>query len=380
MRVKRGLLLSNVLIIEIFLISFNIASLVSDRTNARILKTMEAEPLFSLTAPSRLVKDEVSFPSVAELIKASNSDLNYVAKIEEEGTLMYSSRSGAYRYGPSIITYDDGSMDAWFSAPGNNSTEWDYISYRHYENGEWGAEKIVLKPNKNSKDRCSCCDPGVIYFNDYYYLAYTSTADYARKGMNNSAFVARSKNPQGPYEKWNGKGWGGNPEPIIAYEDDPNGWGIGEVSFVIKDNELYIYYTYFDTTGGSTMLAKANLSENWPTTIREIGMACPRRTNDSIDVVYCEQLDNFLAFAIDNRMDQSSRLIVYESDDGKEFSKVGVKKDGIEDFAHNLGISKDVQGHISLDDDLIIGYAYGRYWGRWSAVFKNMDLIIRKDT
>ena len=128
------------------------------------------------------------------------------------------------------------------------------------------------------------------------------------------------------------------------------------------------------------MLAKANLSENWPTTIREIGMACPRRTNDSIDVVYCEQLDNFLAFAIDNRMDQSSRLIVYESDDGKEFSKVGVKKDGIEDFAHNLGISKDVQGHISLDDDLIIGYAYGRYWGRWSAVFKNMDLIIRKDT
>ena len=379
MRVKSSLLLSNILIIEILLISANLASMAADHKVDRTLKTMEADPLFSITAPSRLVKDEISFPTVSQLIRKDSSDLNYVAEIEEEGTLMYSSRSGAYRYGPSIITYEDGTMDAWFSAPGNNSTEWDYISYRHYENEQWGSEKIVLKPNKNSKDRCSCCDPGVIYFNDYYYLAYTSTDDYARKGMNNSAFVARSKNPQGPYEKWNGDGWGGNPQPIIAYEDDPNGWGIGEVSFVIKDEELYIYYTYFNTTGGSTMLAKANLSENWPKTIKEEGMACPRRNNDSIDVVYCDELDNFLAFAIDNRMDQSSKLIVYESDDGLEFSSVGSKKDGIEDYAHNLGISKDVQGHISLADDLIIGYAYGRSWGRWSAVFKNMELIIHRD-
>ena len=31
-------------------------------------------------------------------------------------------------------------------------------------------EKIVLKPTPGSKDQCSVCDPGVIYFNDYYYL------------------------------------------------------------------------------------------------------------------------------------------------------------------------------------------------------------------
>ena len=152
------------------------------------------------------------------------------------------------------------------------------------------------------------------------------------------------------------------------------------MSFVIKDNELYIYYTYFDTTGGSTNLAKASLSENWPMTIREEGVACPRRHNDSIDVVYCDELDNFLAFAIDYRMDQSSRLIVYESDDGTDFSSVGHKKEGIEDYAHNLGISKDPQGHISLADDLIIGYAYGRYWGRWSAVFKNLELDVHSDS
>ncbi len=380
MRVKRGQLLTYVLIIEIFMISFNIASIMIKNQDGKADSTMSAEPLFSIDVPATLVKDVVSFPTLSEMIEATHSDLTYVAKIEEEGTLMYSSRSGAYRYGPSIISNPDGTIDAWFSAPGNNSTEWDYISYRHYEDGKWGAEKIVLKPTRNSADRCSCCDPGVIYFNDYYYLAYTSTWDAKRKGMNNSAFVARSHDPEGPYEKWNGDGWGGNPIPIIEYEDDPNGWGIGEVSFVIKDNELYIYYTYFDTTGGSTRLAKARLSENWPNTIKEEGIACPRRHNDSIDVVYCDELNNFLAFAIDYRMDSASRLIVYESADGAEFSKVGTRKDGIEDYAHNLGISKDPQGHISLTDDLIIGYAYGRSWGRWSAVFKNMELDVRPDS
>ena len=322
------------------MISFNVASIMIKNQDGKADSTMSAEPLFSIDVPATLVKDVVSFPTLSEMIEATHSDLTYVAKIEEEGTLMYSSRSGAYRYGPSIISNPDGTIAAGCS-------------------GDGGAARKAF---------------------DYYYLAYTSTWDAKRKGMNNSAFVARSHDPEGPYEKWNGDGWGGNPKPIIEYEDDPNGWGIGEVSFVIKDNELYIYYTYFDTTGGSTRLAKARLSENWPNTIKEEGIACPRRHNDSIDVVYCDELNNFLAFAIDYRMDSASRLIVYESSDGAEFSKVGTRKDGIEDYAHNLGISKDPQGHISLTDDLIIGYAYGRSWGRWSAVFKNMELDVRPDS
>ena len=142
----------------------------------------------------------------------ADDSLNITIDTADEGKVIFRSSEGYYRYGPSIIEYEDGSYDAWFSAPGNSSTQWDWITYRHSDDGEnWSKEKTVLKPTAGSADQCSVCDPGVVFFDGYYYLAYTSTDDYRHKGTNNSAFVARSKKPQGPYEKWNGKGWGGKP-------------------------------------------------------------------------------------------------------------------------------------------------------------------------
>lgn len=295
-----------------------------------------------------------------------------VKATEDKRVMFYTNRSSAYRYGPSIMRHEDGSMDMWVSSPGNNKTQWDWIRYRHSADGvRWGGEYVVLYPSPGSADQCSVCDPGVIYFNGYYYLAYTSTHDYGRKGTNNSAFVARSKYPGGPYEKWNGSGWGGSPKPFIDYRDDPSGWGIGEVSFVIKDEQLYIYYTYFDTTGGYTNLAISNLDENWPLYLQDKGNVLGRTTQDSIDVVYVEEEDVFLAFSIENRMSDASRLTMYQSKDGAIFNKVGHTKSNINPFAHNMGISKDESGHIRLDDDHIVGYAYGPSWGRWSMVFQH---------
>lgn len=141
--------------------------------------------------------------------------------IDSTGWDIYTPRTTtefAYRYGPTIITNEDGSMDVWFSCTGSNeSEELDYFTHKHSEDGgkTWGEEKIVLSPTGLSKDRLSVCDPAAIYFNGYYYLGYTSTLD--KGGYANHGFVARSKNPDGPYEKWNDNGWGGSPEPIITY-------------------------------------------------------------------------------------------------------------------------------------------------------------------
>lgn len=302
-----------------------------------------------------------------------------VSALENRQVLFYTSRSSAYRYGPSIIKNEDGSYDAWFSSPGNNSSQWDWIRYRHSDDGvKWSNETVVLRPTPGSKDQCSVCDPGVIYFNGYYYLAYTSTSDYGYRGTNNSAFVARSKNPAGPYEKWNGNGWGGNPHPILEYKESPKGWGIGEVSFVIKDEQLYIYYTYFNTTGGYTALALADLSENWPNSIVDEGVACPRTNNDSLDVVYVEDEDLFLAFSIENRMTEYSKLMLFQSKDGKSFDVVDSSKSNMMNYAHNMGVAKDLQGHLKIDDDNLIGYAYGGYWGRWSLMMQRISLSVNK--
>ena len=294
----------------------------------------------------------------------------------DEGDIIFYSSEDYYRYGPSILKYEDGSMDAWFSSPGNNYSEWDYITYRHSEDGiNWSDEELVLRPTPGSKDQCSVCDPGVIYFDDWYYLAYTSTADSEGGGANNSAFVCRSRYPDGPFEKWDGEGWGGDPQPIIAYEGDPEGWGVGEISFVIKDEDLYIYFSTMDVSGGGTALYKADLVEDWPKTMRFKNDVLPRGHQDSLDVAYDDELEMFLAFSVDYRMSESSRIILYGSYDGKTFEDLDTEKNLIEDYAHNLGVAKDANGHIDTKEDLLIGYAYGEAWGRWNTRFQHMRVV-----
>ena len=311
-----------------------------------------------------------------ESTEEKKDSANYKITILDEGEIIYNYyQNVGYSYGPSIIKNEDGSYDAWFSSPGNSSTQWDWISYRHSEDGvSWSDPEIVLKPTPGSKDSCSVCDPGVIYFNGYYYIAYSSTNDANGGGFNNSAFVARSEYMTGPFEKWNGEGWGGEPEPIIKYEGDPKGWGIGEVSFVIANDDLYIYYSSIDLTGGCIELMKADLVENWPSTIRYKGIVCSRGYHDSVDVVFSEETNNFFAVSIDFRMSNTSKLLLLESEDGREFSEVDSQRKGIQEYAHNIGIAKDKEGHINSNDDILIGYAFGEGWGRWSTIMQTINI------
>ena len=46
-----------------------------------------------------------------------------------------------------------------------------------------------------------------------------------------------------------------------------------------------------------------------------------------------------------------------------------------EDYAHNLGVSKDGQGHIDSNEALILGYAYGQTWGRWNTLFQKIRIV-----
>lgn len=301
---------------------------------------------------------------------------------QDEGYDVYLPPQGAngYRYGPSIIYYDDGSMDMWCSRPGNNSTMWDYIAYRHSDDGiNWSAEKTVLTPTADSKDHYSCCDPGVIYFNGYYYLGYTSTSSSYNGGSNNSAFVARSANPDGPFEKWNGQGWGGDPEPIIVYDEDPEYWGAGELSFVLKDHILYCYCSWDNKDGNFTKVFLADDSENWPNTLKEQSNAIAHiKGEDSFDVAYIEELDRFIAISVAFRYTQSANIAVYNSSDGIVFESVDNVSKMIHPYLHNIGISKKIDGHIDRMDNLLIGYAYGfsdySTWGRWAMMLQPISL------
>lgn len=291
-------------------------------------------------------------------------------EIIDDGYDIYVPGRNGYRYGPSIMKYNDGTMSVWLASNGNNSTEWDYITYMHYDGQDWFDEHIVLKPTRGSRDHYSTCDPGVIYFDGYYYLGYTSTENAAHGGVENCGYVARSSNPDGPFEKWNGAGWGGNPQPIFIYDEFDEGWGAGEISFVVVDDKLYCYYTWISKDETSTKLAIATLEENWPATLQDKDVAIKRTgSQGSVDVVYVDEYNKFLALCIDGNFASNSCIAIYESDDGLLFKEIDKVK-GINKFAHNMGVSKSPSGHVSMNDNLLIGYAYSKgninIWGKWA--------------
>ncbi len=287
--------------------------------------------------------------------------------------------SFGYRYGPTILINADGSIDAYFAAPGAVG-EWDWIMYRHSPDGgeTWTDEKAILKPTPDSPDFYSCCDPGVVKIGSYYYLGYTSTTNEA--GVDNNVFVARSKNPDGPFEKWNGSGWGGRPVPIVDYTGDVSAFGAGEPSFVVKGDELYIYYTWKDVNINQTRVAVADATdENWPATMEHKGVAIDYKdymSADSADVKYVEDFGKFVAINTIERFTTSSFIGCFVSDDGITFRESCVVKENISHCCHNSGISSRPNGHIRLEDGVYLAYAYGDIWAYWSTRMNKVNLSL----
>ena len=312
----------------------------------------------------------------------TNSFLNVT--VLDEGMDIYTPTEGSgagYRYGPTVFSNADGSIDIFFAAPGICG-QWDWITYKHSPDGgtTWTDEKKVLGPTAGSEDAYSTCDPGVVKFGDYWYIGYTSTAD--SRGLFNHVYVARSKNINGPYEKWNGSGWGGNPKAIITFNGNADAWGAGEPSFIFLNEKLYIYYTWKDTAEDGSIVNETRVAvadaqdENWPLTIEKAGTAIkhPDSSCDSADVKYIEDYGKFIAVSTSQRFSEDSSLSVYESNDGYSFKKVNDLKTNIAHCCHNSGISSRTNGHIRLDDKKYICYAYGSDWGNWSTRLNEISI------
>ena len=335
-----------------------------------------------------------------------------------EGLTIYNTTGNFnYRYGPSIIVNDDGSIDAWFASPGSlvsGSGMADVFTWRHSTDGgqTWTAEKVVLTGSaKPAEDWWSVCDPGAACFDGYYYLAYTSTTNTSSssglQGLENNCYIARGTSPSGPWEKWNGTGWGGNPKPIVKYmdgsehNDGPAGkWGIGEPSIVVKDQTIYLYYTY--DAGGTPVTKVATAprgNANWPGSLSFHGTAVDKAalaasegvsadnpdtsgllgSYDSCDVKYVEDHGLFYAFHTSWRLTQLSRLSVWTSADGLTFTYLGDITGNVVKYAHNMGVSGDGLGHVNLSKPQYVSYAYRPVDqplgpnGRWSTYWSELS-------
>jgi hypothetical protein len=286
----------------------------------------------------------------------------------------------AYRYGPSIMLNPDGTMDAWFASPGgpgaDGQHQWDWIRHKRSADGghSWGPESVVLKPTEGSRDQQSVCDPGVIKLGDWYYLGVTAVEDPA--GNCNEVFVARSQAPEGPFEKWNGEGWGGAPQPIVAFRAPVDVWGAGEPSFVRKGDTLYIYYTIISRNAAGEGLNQTHVAcapaddPDWPGKITDLGLAFDRAEGeDSADVKYVEALDRFISLSTASRFSAESYLMLRESVDGVHWTPGRPLRESLVPWLHNCGLSGTPEGHFDPALSNVLGYAYskdgGVSWGFW---------------
>ncbi|MBQ0144509.1 MAG: hypothetical protein MJY86_04815 [Bacteroidales bacterium] len=256
-------------------------------------------------------------------------------------------------------------------------TFWDMVTYQHSTDGgkTWSKIENTLIPTEFSLDALSCCDPGVAKWGGWYYLAYTSTED--TRGTDNNVFVARSKNPNGPWEKWNGNGWGGNPKPVIQYHGVGNKdcYGAGEPCFVVVDGTVYFYYTWSEPKATTRVsLAKAD-DENWPAHLEHKGTAIDKtnaayQQTDHSDVKYRPDLKKFYAINTAKRMTADSYIQVWVSNDGLKFTLEGKMKGSMKPGLHNCGWSGDEMGIQDPAKPQYVSYAYGiDTWARWNTWF-----------
>ncbi|WP_300285567.1 hypothetical protein [uncultured Alistipes sp.] len=254
---------------------------------------------------------------------------------------------------------------------------WDQASWQRSQDGgrTWTPEKMVLLPTEYASDHFSVCDPGLARWGGYYYAGYTSTEN---EGMvENHVYIARSRTPEGPWEKWNGTGWttGTDVRPMILFTGDPTRFGAGEPSIVVLRDTVYFYYTWNDTgdEAVTTRLATADARDPlWPARLTFHGTVINKSDipgADHCDVKYREDIGKFQAIHTAGRMGPKSYIVLWESSDGIRFERAGELRDNLEPYLHNCGWSGDSVGHMKRGVQQYISYAYGSdtsAWGQWN--------------
>lgn len=273
-----------------------------------------------------------------------------------------------------------GSYEATLSPSLTVTSYWDQIAYRRSTDGgrTWTADQMVLKPTVNTRDQLSVCDPGVAKWEGYYYLGYTSTED--TRGTDNHVYVCRSPSPAGPWEKWNGSGWGGAPQPVVTYTGSPDQFGAGEPSMVVHRDTLFFYYTWNagGTEGVTTRVATVSAGDaSWPAHLTYRGTAMNKTSiggADHSDVKYRDDLQKFQAVHTASRLSANSYMVLWESSDGITFQKTAELRDStLQPYLHNCGWSGNAAGHLDPAIPQYIAYAYGPNWASWSTRWHPLD-------
>ena len=248
----------------------------------------------------------------------------------------------------------------------------------------WSEDNIVaVAPTNKKADSYYAKDPAVVKAGDYYYMVYTGSTTVVET-TDNELFVARSATPDGKnWEKWNGTGWGGDPAAIVSANltAEETFFGVGEASLIVKDGQIYLYYTYNDQAIDvyDIHLATASASDpNWPAALSDKGKVIDRNkfaanSVSGCDVKYVDELNCFQAIHGVNVNEVNTYLAIWQSTDGiTGWEQIGIVTDNTRVRLKYPRVVGNDQGHVTSAVHLLT-YQYGisrSSWRTWMSSYQ----------
>ena len=345
----------------------------------------------------------------------------------------------AYAYAPATVYYEGqyhqfycstGGLTDMYYQPAAGDTynsrvrfqdSWDHIRYRNSKNGSvWSNPVIAItqsgNPNNkyaspNDKDHenlpkpyfletnaenCAC-DPAIVNGDDgYWYMLYAGNIDY----YNTLLYLARSKNIQGPYEKYSTQGWdrwATYPTPVLKKKtyhaaNDASIYGIGQPTIVKGlDGKFHVWFAEMDDNfkkNGKRYAMRYHVAVNHLLDLKKVDLDNPSKSEIKIDILTQNDVnpidaqdrtkwsfadfgevrwnvknDRYEMWQVNNYNYQADKYLIENTYIKKYYSKNAINwyvdnsySEGPYNFIHNLGVSGDMHGFV-YDDKYLLSFS-----------------------
>lgn len=297
----------------------------------------------------------------------------------------------AFAYAPAILR-ENSLFKVLFCSSGISNTAWDFIRYT--DSNSWKYRKsisVVLMPTSkrvgDHRNR-STCDPSLVKTDDgWYYVYFTGSSDLRQSAI----YLARTTSLENrkSYQFYLGKTihgesqWGdtlsSEPFPVVLPKNSipdsiakKKGWyGAGHQAIVKIGSTWYMWH--YDETSNyeknknlrivkhSIHLRTSSNGIDWG--VEKESFTCYNkslidRCINSMEVKFNPSTRQFVMFYIENQHTLESSLEIRTSFDGLSWSSEKVLCDDkcFPNYAHNLGVSSNINGHLSLSDPTLIAF------------------------
>ena len=314
-----------------------------------------------------------------------------------------------YAYAPATV-YHDGYFHQFYCSTGNMTdryfvkfntdrhialiNSWDHIRYRYSKNGSvWSGPFIAVTQSPGNSGEGCACDPAVVHGGDgYWYMLYAGNRN---SPYYTDLYLARSKNIQGPYEKYSAQNgwdrWVENPTPVLKKNYPPSQYfafsvkpyGIGQPTIIKKDGKIHVWFTEmnnvnFKIKGTNELYAKRyhvvvdnllqllevnmdNLSAGRHVDKIKDNSSTAIDKNDRTkwhfadfgEVRWNTANNRYEMWQQDKYLGEGTRIKKYYSTNGIDWNLDNNYSEGPFNFVHNLGVSGDAFGVIYNDQYLL---------------------------